>query len=360
MRSTWRKVGLFWILCACSFITVTLCLHSYSVAISSFGDSVSYLSVAKAIASWHFEGLQVMQFWGVSYAIAFVALLGHLPLTVALIIVSTGSSAAVAVLSGRLWGWYVAVFTTAVSFDWMQRSMLGGSEPFFLLLLLTAFLAIRRGHWWIAALLASFATTVRPLGICALIAIGLVLLYHKQYRLFCSALLTGVLVGLLYVLPLHIYLHDSMATIHSYETARPLFGVPFYAILQGLFLPRPLTNLVLSCCWVVFIVTGIGLLSFSRSCLEFRRKQPSEFLFAVLYTLIISCYNYPHWALGSFARFAIPVIPFAFLACQEFLASHNLIPERGVRQLEPIVWTCGVIFPVLAAFSAYGIRNLIR
>jgi len=286
MIATWRKLAVFWILCACSFVTVTLCLRSYSVAISNFGDSASYLNVARAIASWHFEGLQVLQFWGVSYAIALVALLGHVPLTASLIIVSAGSSAAVTVLAGRLWGWYAAVFTTAVSFDWMQRSMLGGSEPLFLLLLLTAFLAIRRGHWWIAALLASFATTVRPLGICALAAIGLILLYRKEYGRFCSALITGLLVGLLYMLPLHIYLHDSMATVHSYETARPLFGIPFYAILQGLFLPHPFTNLVLSCSWVIFIITGIALLSFSRSGREFRRAHPAEFLFAVLYQLL--------------------------------------------------------------------------
>jgi len=360
MIATWRKLAVFWILCACSFVTVTLCLRSYSVAISNFGDSASYLNVARAIASWHFEGLQVLQFWGVSYAIALVALLGHVPLTASLIIVSAGSSAAVTVLAGRLWGWYAAVFTTAVSFDWMQRSMLGGSEPLFLLLLLTAFLAIRRGHWWIAALLASFATTVRPLGICALAAIGLILVYRKEYGRFCSALITGLLVGLLYMLPLHIYLHDSMATVHSYETARPLFGIPFYAILQGLFLPHPFTNLVLSCSWVIFIITGIALLSFSRSGREFRRAHPAEFLFAVLYTVMISCYNYPNWALGSFARFAIPVVPFALIAYRQFLASRNLTPGRVVRQLEPIVWTCAVVFPVLAAFSAYGIRNLFR
>jgi hypothetical protein len=238
--------------------------------------------------------------------------------------------------------------------------LLGGSEPFFLLLLLTAFLAIRREYWWIGALLAALATTVRPLGICALMAIGLVLLYRKEYRRFLSALLTGLLVGILYVLPLHLYMHDSLATVHSYETARPLFGVPFLAILQGLFLPHPLTNLVLSCSWVVFILTGIALLSFSKSCKEFRHERPVELLFALFYTFMICCYNYPHWALGSFARFAIPVIPFALIGCREFFAFRKISFARMVARPEAIVWTCAVVFPVLAAFSAYGIRNVLR
>ncbi len=360
MAGASRKLALFWIICACSFLTVTLWLRSYAAAISNFGDSSSYLSVARAIASWDFAGLQVQQFWGLSYAIAVVALLGHVPLMVALIVISAGSSAAVILLMGRLWGWYVAVFTTALSLEWMQRSMLGGSEPFFLLLIAAAFLAIRRGHWWLAALLASLATTVRPLGICALLAIGLVLLYRKEYRFFCFALLTGLLVGTLYILPLRIYLHDSLATVHSYQTARPLFGIPFYAIVQGLFVPRPFTNLALSCSWVAFIATGIALLCFSGSSGEFREEHPAEFLFAVLYAFMICCYNYPNWALGSFARFAIPVVPFALIGFRQFLVSRDVTPERVGRQLQPAVWACAVVFPAVAAFSAFGIRNVFR
>lgn len=94
--------------------------------------------------------------------------------------------------------------------------------------------------------------------------------------------------------------------------------------------------------------------------MEFRHNHPAEFLFAVLYTVMVSCYNYPYWALGSFARFAIPVVPFALIAYRQFLASRNLTREQVVGKLEPIVWTCAVLFPVLAAFSSYGIHNLFR
>lgn len=361
MQVSWRRLAVFWLTCAISFVAVTLCLRSYNATILNFGDSASYLNVAKAIASRQFTGLRVLQFWGVSYAIALVALIGHVPLTAALIVVSAGSSAAVTVLAGRLWGWHVAALMTALSFDWIQRSMLGGSEPLFMLLLVATFLALRGGHWWVATLLASLATTVRPFGICALLAVGLVLLYRREYRRFCGALVTGVSVGALYILPLHVYMHDSLANVHSYESSRPLFGIPLYAILQGIFLPRPITNLVLSCAWVTFILSGIALLSCSESSSEYRHAYPAEFLFAVLYTFAVCCYNYPNWALGSFARFAIPVIPFALIGWKQLLGSRKLIAhERRLHQLEPVMWACAVIFPMLAACSAYGIRNLFR
>lgn len=351
-----------WVLCAVSFMAVTISLRPYPTAILVFGDSGAYLTVAKAIASWHFAGLQVLQFWGVSYVIAFVGLLTRAPLIVVLIVVSAGSSAAVALLAERLWGWRIAALLTALNFDWMQRSLLGGSEPLFMLLLLCTFLAVRADRWWLGSLMASLATTVRPLGICALIAIGLVLLYRKQYRRFVGAFLTGVLVGGLYVLPLQIYLHDGLATVHSYESSRWLFGFPFVAIVEGTFHEHPpFTNLVLSYSWIVLVIGGMLLLGVSQICSKYRREHPVEFLFALIYTFVICCYNYPHWAVGNFARFSIPAIPLALVGWKEVLASR--IPMLAARlrlNVEPAIWATAVVFPALAACSAYGIRNLIR
>ena len=343
-------------------MAVTLSLRSYPNAILDFGDSGAYLNVAKAIASWHFAGLQVLQFWGMSYVIALVAMVTHAPWLVALIIVSAGSSAAVTLLAGQLWGWPIAALLTALNFDWMQRSLLGGSEPLFMLLLLSAFLALREERWWLGSLLAALATTVRPLGICALIAIGLVLLYRKEYRRFAVALVTGMLVGALYVLPLQIYLHDGLATVHSYEGARPLFGIPFVAIVEGTLREHPpLTNVVLSYSWIIIVIGGIAALLLAPACREYRREQPVEFLFGLFYTFMICCYNYPHWALGNFARFSIPAIPLAFVGWREVLTRRKTMLVARVRtRLEPAIWATAAIFPALAACSAYGIRNLFR
>lgn len=350
MRASWQKLTVFWAICALSFLAVTVHFRPYFFAVMHFGDSVSYVSVARAIATWNFTGLHVFQFWGVSYAVALVSLAGRLSYPHSFVIVCAGSSLAVTLLSGRLWGWTVAALFTALSFEWMQRSLLGGSEPFFMLLLLIAFWCVRREQWQWAALFAALATTVRPLGICALVAIGLVLLIRKDHRRFAFALGIGAMIGVLYVLPLHFYLHDSLATVHSYETSRHLFGIPFYAIVQGtLYYHVPLTNLVLSYFWIVLIMGGLGLFAFSESCAEYRREHPVELIFALLYTFAICCYNYPEWALGNFARFAIPTIPFALIGWRQF-----------APKVETLAWVSAVVFPALAACSAYGIRNIVK
>jgi hypothetical protein len=361
MSSQVRKPALLWAICATSFMGLTLYLRPYSTAITNFGDSGAYVNVAKAIAAWHFAGLQVLQFWGVSYAIALIALVGHVPFTAALIAVSAASSIATTIFAAKLWGWRVSALLTALNFDWMQRSLLGGSEPLFMLLLLGSFICVRQQRWWTAAVLASLATTVRPLGICALVAIGLVLLQRKNFQQFAYAFVTGVLIGGLYMLPLHFYLHDGLATVHSYESgARALFGIPFYAIVQGTLFRPPLTNVALSYFWIALITTGIVLFSFSSACREYRMNYPVEFVFAALYTLAVCCYNYPQWALGSFARFSIPSIPFALIGWREFVSKSERINMSWLAsKIDPLVWTAAVVFPALAACSAYGIRNLL-
>jgi hypothetical protein len=242
----------------------------------------------------------------------------------------------------------------------MQRSLLGGSEPLFMLLLLGTFLSVRREEWWIASLLAALATTVRPLGICALIAIGLVLLSKKHYRRFLAALTTGLLICGLYVLPLHLYMHDALATVHSYQSSRPLFGIPFYAIVEGTFSHPPLTNLILSYSWIAMIIGGILLLAFSAESESYRQTHRVEFIFALFYTTAICCYNYPHWALGNFARFAIPSIPFALIGWRHFLASRLQTVPLVIPAIRNLVWAAAAVFPALAACSAYGIRNILR
>jgi hypothetical protein len=193
-------------------------------------------------------------------------------------------------------------------------------------------------------------------------SLGLVLLHRRDYRRLTYVFATGIAVGALYMLPLHLYLHDGLATVHSYEGSRPLFGIPFYAILQGTFSSRPpVTNLILSYSWIIIIIGGIVLFAVSRCAREYRYAYPVEWVFAVLYTIAICCYNYPYWALGNFARFAIPSIPFAFIGWRQFLRERKLLRFDGlIPKLDPVVWATAVVGPALAACSAYGLRNLLR
>src|SRR5207302_7294901 len=111
-------------------------------------------------------------------------------------------------------------------------------------------------RYLIATLLASLSTVVRPLGICCLIGIGVILLRRHEFKKFIAAVAIGASVGVLYVLPLAAYFGDPLATVHSYQGAHSLlFGMPFYAIIRGTLLyPVPVT----------------------KSCIEFRMDSAGD------------------------------------------------------------------------------------
>lgn len=154
-----------------------------------------------------------------------------------LLVISMIASCVSVVLAWRLWGGWIAGFFATLNFDWLQRSYLGGSEPLFVALLFGSFLLVRKDRWLIAALLASLATVVRPLGIFALVGIGVALLWKRNYRTLLLAILIGGMVGGLYTLPLAQHFGDPLATVNSYHSREWqggwLFGFPFYAIIKG-------------------------------------------------------------------------------------------------------------------------------
>lgn len=332
------------------FVIVVRFFEPYASKVDDFGDSPAYMSIADAIRHWNFAGLAVKQFWGLPYAMAAISGITGISSRSALLFISFASFLASAALAHRLWGGWVASLFTLLNFDWMQRSFLGGSEPLFVALLFGAFLALRKQSYLLAALLSALATTVRPLGLVALVGIGLMLLWKREYRKFAIATAIGAAIGLAYALPLRYILGDPLATVHSYTRTPgpPLFGIPFYAIVKGTVMgSAPWTNLVLSFAWIAFILTGVGLLLTNRNYREFRQSFPVEAWFAGGYLLLICSYNLPYWARGTFARFAIPIIPFAII---------GLLP--WIPKSRWLVWTLALVTPVLAASSALGIVNV--
>lgn len=317
-----------------------------------FGDNHAYMRVAAAIRSWEFSGLVIKHFWGLPYLMAALSKLTGFSDRTALLLISACASFISVGLAYRLWGGWVAGFFAALNFDWMQRSFLGGSEPLLTALLFAAFLSIRYDRWMLATLLASFATVVRPLGIFSLVGIGLTLLWRKEFRKLCLSTLISLAIGGLYVLPLTLYFGDPLATVHSYgpNTNRWLFGLPFYAIIKGTILyPPPVTNLVLSFGWVVFVLTGSIMMVAKESFRQYSQTHPVEVIFAALYLLAIYSYNLPFWARMSFARFAIPIIPFVLLALESWIPKDRRL-----------MWGIGLISSVLAAVSAAGLRNILE
>jgi hypothetical protein len=236
----------------------------------------------------------------------------------------------------------------------MQRSCLGGSEPLFVCLLFGAFLSVRRQRWLLASLLASFATTVRPLGLFALIGIGLTLLWRRDFRKFAAATAIGLAVGVLYAFPLATHFGDALATVNSYHSKEWqggwLFGFPFYAIIKGTLLyPAPWTNLVLSFGWIFLVLGAVVAMVISKRFRAYCRAHTVEAAFLVPYLWCLFTYNYPYWARGNFARFAIPILPFVLL-----------VLYRWIPKDRRVLWGLGALFSVLAGSSALGVSNVVH
>jgi hypothetical protein len=204
----------------------------------------------------------------------------------------------------------------------------------------------------IAALLASLATVVRPLGIFALIGIGVALLWRGSYRTLLLAILIGGMVGALYALPLAQHFGDPLANVSSYHSHQWqggwLFGFPFYAIIKGtLTEPAPITNLLLSFGWIFLVLVATVVMARSARFREYARSHVVETTFLIPYLWTLYTYNYPHWARGTFARFAIPILPFVLLSL-----------DRWIPKDKRLLWVLGVLSPILAAASAIGISNV--
>jgi len=320
---------------------------------SAFGDNPSYLSAASAIRYWHFDGVEVHQFWGVSYATAFFSAVTRIPLRPAFVIVCVVASLAALAICYRLWGGWVAAFCFLLSLDWFKSSLLGGSESLFIALILAAFLALRRGKSLWSALFAALATVVRPFGMFALIGIGIELLWRKKFQEFTWAVAIALLIGGLYVWPLAQYLGNPMANVASYQQndwhGRPPFTVPFVAIVRDTLASSvPLTNLALTSFWVGLVLLGMVIAVASGTLRNYARSYPAEACFASLFFLALFTYNAREWARAEFPRFALPLLPWVLV----FL--YRYLPKRSW-----VTWSLAVITPVLAAASALGIRNVV-
>jgi hypothetical protein len=336
------------------FAVVITSMRNYGSLVDNFGDSSSYMGLASAIRHWNFHGIVVKQFWGLPYAMAALSKVSGLSDRTALLVFSLVPSLLASLLAWRLWGGWIAGYFAILNFDWMQRSCLGGSEPLFVCLLFGAFLSVRRQRWLLASLLASFATIVRPLGLFALIGIGLTLLWRRDFRKLAAATAIGLAVGVLYAFPLATHFGDALATVNSYHSKEWqggwLFGFPFYAIIKGTLLyPAPWTNLVLSFGWIFLVLGAVVAMVISNWFRAYCRAHTVEAAFLVPYLWCLFTYNYPYWARGNFARFAIPILPFVLL-----------VLYRWIPKDRRVLWGLGALFSVFAASSALGVSNVVH
>jgi hypothetical protein len=215
-----------------------------------------------------------------------------------LVLISMLASPAVCVLVHRLYGGWVAAAFVFVNFQRIQLSVEGGSEPLFMCLLYASFLAARSSRWKIAALLASLSTTVRPVGVFALLCFAVVLAKRKSYRQLAVITLIGLAIGMLYVMPIWLVLGNPFANFtgyrsdwgpHGWPVTYP-FGALIPSYLAGLHIVRwPVMALFVA--WLGVALVGTVAMWLPRSRERFSLYQ-AEALFASMYTLFFLSFSY--------------------------------------------------------------------
>ena len=335
-----------------AFLVIAM-VEPFSDRVAAFGDNTSYVAIARAIGAWDFSELNPYHFWGLSYLIAAVSRLTFLPEWWALTAICLGSALGAVYLIQRLWGGWVACYFIVLSLEWQQRALLGGAEPLFVLLVVASFAAVRRDRWLFAALFAALSTVVRPVGVFALLAIGIVLLVRRSYGKLMASTTVGALVGAAYMLPLVTYFGDPLANFRFYQnqdwgSASPI-GFPFVAVINGaIAFDLPWTSRIRAALWVMFYVLAVVVMLRRPWFRDYARRYPVEVLFAVGYILFAFSYNSPIWAWVEFPRYALPALPMALYAVSEYL-------PRDRR----VVWSLAAVSAALAAASAMNVRRVV-
>jgi hypothetical protein len=336
---------------------VTLCrAGSFWEVVVSRTDDMDYVEVADIIRHWHFAGGPVSQyFWGFPYVIAAVSAVLAIPPLLAAVIISVVASLALCPLLYRLYGSWASGAFLVVNFLWLQLAMEGASEPLFMCLLYASLLAARADRWRAAALLASFATTVRPVGVLALLSFAIVLGMRRMYRQLADATLVGVTIGVLYVIPLWIFFKTPFANFVGYRgdwgpDGRPI-TYPFKALISSFLAALHSHNaswytLALFVAWpLVALLCVLAMWLPGRRRALVARHLP-EALFASIYVLFFFLYNNSEicWL---YSRFLIPVLPLLVYSCRE------LIP-RDRR----ILWGTAMLSALLSSAGLVHFRNV--
>jgi hypothetical protein len=334
----------------------TLCrVKSFWSIATTWPDNPSYLYIAAVIRNGHFSGGEMPHhFWGFSYAIAGISKLLSMPGLIALVAISMLGSLIACLLVHRLYGGWVAAAFVFINYEWIILSVEGSNEPLFMCLLFASFLAARSSRWNLAALLASLATTVRPLGVFALLCFAIALAVRKSYRQLAVITLIGLAIGVLYVIPLWIILGSPFANFTGY---RPDWGphgwlitFPFGALvpayLSAYFAGTRWYTLVYIAVWPVLALAGAVRIWPAIGRQKSLAMYQPEALFATVYTLFLLSYNY-FGIVWYFSRFLIPVVPLLLFSLRDWIPKDRRV-----------LWGAAVISALLSSAAIVGFRQV--
>jgi hypothetical protein len=300
---------------ACLLAIAAAGFRVYMTRVREFPDMASYAEAATAIRHWDLSGIPARQFWGYSYAAVLLSfVLPGVPMLVVLLIVSTLSGGIAVWLLHRLWGGWIAIYMTAVGWQWIQREAFGGSEPLFMALVLAAFLSVRNDQWRRATLWSALATTVRPIGVFAIAAILITAMMRRRW--LDGALGVGIAAVIfgLYCVPLALT-GDALGNIHWY--APQMMGG---TVWRNLFTEQvSLVRQILVAGAIVTVLVA-PLVVFARE----QTGRPAENLFAFGTSCFLITLNCQPCA-WAFSRFAIVSMPFALIVVRRWLPRDDRV-----------------------------------
>ena len=300
-------------------------------------DNDTYIAASDAIRTgrWSTPTDNPTPFFGFPLVIAAVRQATPLDGWTAVIAISLLSGLIACACLYYLYGPPAVLAPLILSWDWVGICVLGGSEAPFCASIFAAFLCARSGRWRTAATLAAAATTMRPVGVFALLALFFARMRHHAWRTSAEMTLLGLTIGALYLTLVGSLTGDPWINFRTYRvdwnTGWPV-GPPFMALIHS---AVPLFRRFgwwggMRVMVIVAITAAAGIHAayrLVRGCWSLLPE--AEATFAVLVVAFLLCYPFRNMAY-EWPRFLIPAVPI-------LTAAHRSIVPNGRRFLWVVV-----------------------
>lgn len=346
------------------YFCAVYCSLSYFSYIETWADNADYLSASNEILTGQIKpenmgALACRQTMGC--LVAGLSWISGMEVKTSFLVICIVSGAACGFLLWHLIGALPTALFYVISIDWMPRMFLGGTEPIFMALLLSAFLMIRRGHLYSCVILSCLATAIRPVGGLVLILLFFELWNKKKWHQLLIVLAVGLVAGLCYYfVGLKITGHQTAAFTSWGVQWGKGYGSPINfpgaALYHGAISGEEE--------WVGWLAHGampfLFLCATIWFCWRFKGKKdlvwhPLERSFAFFHSLFLMVYNYAHiWT--HLGRWSVPSMPaFCYLFLQKFplpawLIAAGLLPSI-ICQWAMSIGTQKAIFAIKQLFS---------
>ena len=318
------------------------------------GDNKNYVAIAQSIAkgftqsSSPYSFRQDLYFLGYPILLApFYYFISNLKLNpfILLPILNIIIGFLNCLIINKIFGKKVAFFSIFFSLALIQRTFLGGAEPFFMLTGLLSIYFYNR-NIYLSIFFASLSFWIRSFGIFFIFGVLITLGLKKDvfYRFIYCLLLAMVMLGLYWLLSLWFYGYGSYpgkGYSFSWDNSSP-FGIPFYHLIHEIYNEKR----ILSFCKNIAYL-GLSLLPFYYIVKKsFKEKSISNIeIFDWIYMpyLFFIYQLNSYWGYVEFVRYTCPVIPIALFHFKAYLPESKII---------------SYIFLIVATFfAAFGIQG---